>query len=383
MSIPPSSPSPDDQFQPKVHVYVYKHSPPQPLISLLKAHLPHSLPLLRRLQFAEKFPGGITPHARILYCSSSAGGDDPFSLFPPSEEDGSGSSSGSTGGRVGGGGSGGGGGRQKEDEGVEKKEAVVRTHEKNHHHQRTFAAAYLDYSRGPETEMWLYSSLEHTSASVSTSTSPPFSSSPNPNPFLLPLLRKVRDLRSSSFSSSSSSSSPAEEEKRTPGPTTLIKNNTIFVGTLAETTRLSLRDELGVVFVDDDDVEIYDKWIFDIGALSAPSPAPRTVKLLTSTALYLDDGMTPIAWAFLGPDSSLSSLHCEEAYRGRGLAKAVAVKILQDHVKDYGDEGYGWADVAPDNEASRAVCKSLGGRIGWSVSWSMIDFDRTFPDERS
>jgi hypothetical protein len=128
----------------------------------------------------------------------------------------------------------------------------------------------------------------------------------------------------------------------------------------------------------------------------------RTMKLLPSTALYLDDG-TPVAWAFLGkkqahnglgeylvfhfcspcnrlinlvfdigPDSSLSSLHCEEPYRGKGIAKAVAVRALRDHLKNYVDDGqpaYGWADVAPDNVQSRGVCRSLKGKVKWQITW--------------
>lgn len=94
----------------------------------------------------------------------------------------------------------------------------------------------------------------------------------------------------------------------------------------------------------------------------------RTVILLPSMAVYRDDG-TPIAWAFLGPDSSLSSLHCEEEWRGKGFAKAVAVKIFRERLKEYDDDGHCWADVAPDNPQSQRVCKSLGGKVAWTVSW--------------
>ena len=48
----------------------------------------------------------------------------------------------------------------------------------------------------------------------------------------------------------------------------------------------------------------------------------------------------------------------------------MAVKLLRDHLKDYDDVGYGWADVAPDNLGSQGVCRSLGGRIAWAVSWT-------------
>ncbi|KAJ3563387.1 hypothetical protein NPX13_g8216 [Xylaria arbuscula] len=138
---------------------------------------------------------------------------------------------------------------------------------------------------------------------------------------------------------------------------------------------------------------LYDKWIFEIGKLPAVKLAGdgpgdgdgdgrrRTMKLLPSTALYLDDG-TPVAWAFLGPDSSLSSLHCEEPYRGRGIAKAVAIKVLRNHLGDYKDDAYyGWADVAPDNVQSQGVCKSLNGTPRWQISWSRLNLDQSFPEE--
>lgn len=85
-------------------------------------------------------------------------------------------------------------------------------------------------------------------------------------------------------------------------------------------------------------------------------------------AVYQSDG-TPIAWVILGPDSSLSNLHCEEEWRGKGFAKAAAVKILRERLKEYDDDEHCWADVAPDNPKSQRVCKSLGGKVAWSVSW--------------
>lgn len=85
-------------------------------------------------------------------------------------------------------------------------------------------------------------------------------------------------------------------------------------------------------------------------------------------AIYRDDGR-PIAWAILGPDSSLSGLHCEEEWRGKGLAKAVATRLLRERLKEYDDEVYCWADVAPDNPNSQRLCKSLGGKVAWAISW--------------
>ena len=51
-------------------VAVYAEPPPR-LLALLRRHTPHSLPLLRRLEFT-RFPGGITEHARVLWASGAA-----------------------------------------------------------------------------------------------------------------------------------------------------------------------------------------------------------------------------------------------------------------------------------------------------------------------
>lgn len=94
---------------------IFSHtSNPEPVLALLKSHLPYSLPLFRRLQFMS-IPGGSTPSSHIL-CS-----------FPLEPEKG-------------------------EVEGEGKRDG-----------NEAFTVAYLDLSRGPETEMWMYSSFEHPS----------------------------------------------------------------------------------------------------------------------------------------------------------------------------------------------------------------------------
>ncbi|KAI9700503.1 MAG: hypothetical protein M1820_006802 [Bogoriella megaspora] len=84
----------------------------------------------------------------------------------------------------------------------------------------------------------------------------------------------------------------------------------------------------------------------------------------------------PIAWAFLGVDASLSSLHVEPGFRGLGLAKAVAGKLFTDGmVGTYGmEDGERWAhsDVADDNESSIGVMKSLQGRKGAEHWWMRV-----------
>lgn len=94
----------------RAHIYPLATAPPPPfLLALLELHLPHSLPLLRRLQFALRFPsGGWTPWSHVVFVGETA--------IPNSGE-----------------------------------EAARR---------RPFAAAYVDLSRGPETQCWPYATLE-------------------------------------------------------------------------------------------------------------------------------------------------------------------------------------------------------------------------------
>ena len=83
---------------------------PDRVEALLKTHLPTSLPLLRRLQFA-KHLGRMSQNARIIFVSELDSVESPAG--DPVE----------------------------------------------------FTAAYIDFAGGPETQMWLYSTLENSSSS--------------------------------------------------------------------------------------------------------------------------------------------------------------------------------------------------------------------------
>ena len=96
------------------------------------------------------------------------------------------------------------------------------------------------------------------------------------------------------------------------------------------------------------------------------------------------EGAEPVAWTFLGVDSSLTTLHVEPEYRGKGLAKAVVRKAWRDHLDCHtgsdestaAQERWAHADVSTDNVSSNAMCKSLGGEIMWSDYWLTIDLTR-------
>ncbi|KAF6805481.1 GNAT family protein [Colletotrichum sojae] len=280
---------------------------PDGLLPLLESHLPNSLPLLRRLQFT-RFPGGQRPSARILLSSSG----------------------------------------------------------------EAFAAAYLDFGSGIETSLFMYSSLERLSSSPSSSSEDKTAAEDQ----IIAVIDAARK-----------TSREQPENRGYPGA--------VLAGTIASVVREAMIAR-GVEVRQRQDYE-YEKWLFRIdeipdfeGGVVLPQGAtwgraderdcevvisrthiPRQVKTLMSLpslVLKLKDG-TPIAWSFLGTDGSLSSLHCEKPYRKRGYAKALAAQLFKRSTGEHGSDGWASADVAPDNLGSRGMCKSLGGRHAWNVSW--------------
>ena len=179
------------------------------------------------------------------------------------------------------------------------------------------------------------------------------------------------------------------------------------------------------------------RYVSDATVHSTPSipstpPSPPSQSLPTTTTTTPIDPSTstqppnqshhhqPIAWAFLGVDGSLSSLHVEPAHRRQGLAKAVSRRLLRRLADDaaamgfravsegpgddwggvYGGQeggggehggrdrdggtggetteygaGEGWAhsDVAEENVGSAGVARGLGGRVGWRVRWVRME----------
>ena len=89
-----------------------------------------------------------------------------------------------------------------------------------------------------------------------------------------------------------------------------------------------------------------------------------------------------VAWAFLGPDGSLTSLHVEEEFRGRGLGKLVTRRLFTVLGRGGAEAGFvgvregeewGHSDVAVDNKGSVGVARGLGGGEGWECFWGWVD----------
>lgn len=121
----------------------------------------------------------------------------------------------------------------------------------------------------------------------------------------------------------------------------------------------------------------------DIATVQARTPIPRATRTLLSmksVGVFEKTTDRAIAWTFLGLDGSLTTLHTEPEYRGKGIAKAVAARIFRNFAPELAvdKEGTAWAhgDVYAGNDQSEAVCRSLGGKASWKIFWVRIDLSR-------
>ncbi|KAJ5114867.1 hypothetical protein NUU61_000626 [Penicillium alfredii] len=98
----------------------------------------------------------------------------------------------------------------------------------------------------------------------------------------------------------------------------------------------------------------------------------------------------PIAWAFLGTDGALATLHVEPEHRGRGIAFRLSKEVMRREMAPDGIYGSGSAaaqyglsqnpigdwvhtEVAQRNQASRRVMDKIGGRPLTTVVWTCIE----------
>jgi ribosomal protein S18 acetylase RimI-like enzyme len=98
---------------------------------------------------------------------------------------------------------------------------------------------------------------------------------------------------------------------------------------------------------------------------------------MKNVAVFETETDKPVAWAFLGLDGSLSTLHVEPEHRGKGVAKLVASKLLRTYADglavDRDGDAWAHADVYDGNVQSEAVCRSLGASKTWAVFWVRIE----------
>lgn len=107
----------------------------------------------------------------------------------------------------------------------------------------------------------------------------------------------------------------------------------------------------------------------------------ETVRQLHRVGLFNEDKI-PIAWGMLSKDGSISSLHTEPEYRGKGLAEVVSRRLFADQLDIFTDDRgpatvdtivHCHADVSATNHASTRVMEKLGGKVMWKVAWIELE----------
>lgn len=87
----------------------------------------------------------------------------------------------------------------------------------------------------------------------------------------------------------------------------------------------------------------------------------------------------PVAWAFVGLDGSLTTLHTEASHRRMGLGRLLTGKLFGEEMGRFWEEGVervAHGNVMVGNEASAKMCMSLGGRDIGEVYWLRVDLER-------
>ncbi|KAM0712337.1 hypothetical protein Q7P37_011432 [Cladosporium fusiforme] len=91
------------------------------------------------------------------------------------------------------------------------------------------------------------------------------------------------------------------------------------------------------------------------------------------------EGAAPVAWAFVGLDGSLTTLHTEASHRRMGLGRMLSAKLFREEMERFWEQGLdrvAHGNVMVGNRASASMCKSLGGRDIGEVYWLRVDLDK-------
>ena len=416
---------------------VYHHpSPRETLLPHLLPLLPHSLPIVRRIQFRLQ-----SPHSVVL------------STLPPTTEEKEETPNRNSIGR-----------QQENNE--EQGQGQAQSQSQSPLTLPHFSATYTDRSRSPETETWVFSTIELPTSSttpeslafarlqllalfshISTLPHPPQPQTPsNPSILLvgsihasvLALLKgvDVQDVIGDASGEKVISGDKAIDHvhgsanPNNPGAGGVIRGHTVSY------TKFIIppyTDEQAMTFRKEDDGFLADLGLGLTWGTVHPQDLPlvisrtdiprkaRTLELLPSFAIRKasssdlhgtshssegskateddedscsseDPSSNPIAWSFLSPDASLCSLHVEPSYRKRGLAKKLARQTFAGLLDDrhllkreepafHGlsrEQAYGHSDVSHDNVGSIAVAKAVGGKPGWECFWGWVDLDAVY-----
>lgn len=275
--------------------------------------------------------------------------------------------------------------------------------------------AFVDRGCRPETEVWLFGSWEveaqSSSSLSSTNNDQPNGSSPPSSPhakqiqsLLLALTRTIKSLPTPPSIHPSASILTAQTQLASPPSTPSLPDpNTMLWGAIHARTlpHLQALDLLATHLLP---ITPNHTFLFPLETLPPPAPLPPnlrwgrprpehfplirsrtgiarqdfTLARLPGLAIFPADeeDAAPVAWAFVGLDGSLTTLHAEESHRRMGLGRALSAKLFREEMGRFWEEGVqrvAHGNVVVGNEASAAMCGRLGGREGEWVYWVMVD----------
>ncbi|KAI7126907.1 hypothetical protein KC352_g31922, partial [Hortaea werneckii] len=307
-------------------------------LRVLRPHIPTSIPLYRRLQFGRFFPDSL------LFTNLDLG-----ATFTSTDT----------------------GGSSGRDAGSKQ----------NGHdpQEDPWLIAFVDRTCRPETEVWIFGSWEDSPPASSpshTATREEWQAIDN---LVAELVRACRDLPvPRSLHQDILDAQQRQQEEvgdtdpaitKTPNPFAAAPLPTIQLWGAIHSTTASILQRLDVLAETSkvNDTAANHTFIFDVPSLAAPPPLPeglewgevkrehfalirskseiprwdRTMASLPSLAIYPagKGNGAPVAWAFIGLDTSVTTLHVEPEWRGRGLGKAVTTKLFQQGMQRFWEDG--------------------------------------------
>lgn len=322
-----------------------------PILSLLSAYLPYSLPIYRRIQFVESHPN--PEHARII-------------IFPP----------------------------------LPSVPVPRDTSPKSIAQTPPFTVACVDLSRGQETQIWMFSSLEL--PHVETLNSFPNGDGRSFREVVRQQVNEVFSVIYNELVPKLPAQTPEGYKLKRLGKPLPYSRSRVLIGTLHQTLRALIPTQT-VVRID----APYLKYIFPSTSFSesvtlpprygfcnlqrshldtviSRTEIPRSIPTLLnmySSGIVHDSHPDPIAWGFLGFDGSLSTLHTEPEHRGKGLGVQMSRRLFQDQGAVFSAAtNWAHADVSEDNEQSRRVMEKIGGKVMWENCWVEVELARWFED---
>jgi len=281
--------------------------------------------------------------------------------------------------------------------------------------QRPWLIAFVDRSCRPETEVWLFGSWESKPPRVTD-----YEGWKDVDRLVLALVKTVKNLPvptsihqdvldAQAATIENDDKRDAIGKSRNDYSSHAHNPDIVLWGAIHEQTA-PIFQRLNVLSEQDHDVPNH-TFVFDVASLPPPRPLPeglrwgdmtpghlalvrsrtqiprqdRTLAILPSLAIYptsssdAASSVAPIAWAFIGLDASLSTLHVEPEWRGKGLAKAITTKLFEDKLSKFWEDGleqiaHGYVTVG--NKASEGMMRSLGGTSHWVCYWSRVDVSK-------